>query len=130
MQAEHINIIISRHGRRIQASVSMPVWVKSTSDKQFFNVNIPLLGIETIARDEGDDLELAVNEAVTLFFLVASKIGGGIEDELIKLGWRSKNDANNNIHFSYVVGEDDFVLEKLIETGDNFISTELELNAA
>jgi len=80
------NIKITRAGKKLDAiSVVMPIWNKQ-SEQGDLMINLPLLGIETIAKDERD-AERAVEEAIISFCLVADKFGQGIEKELQVLGW-------------------------------------------
>lgn len=78
------NIEITRNGKKLAISVLMPVRNRLTHHDNLF-VELPLLGINTIAKDE-NDIDKAVEEAITSFCIASNKFGQGIEKELQALG--------------------------------------------
>jgi hypothetical protein len=78
------NIEITRNGEKLAISVLMPVRNRLTDHGNLF-VELPLLGINTIAKDE-NDIDKAVEEAIMSFCVAANKFGQGIEKELQALG--------------------------------------------
>jgi len=118
------NIEIFRRGNKIEAiSVLMPIWNK-LSDHGNLIINLPLLGIETIAKDE-NDADKAIEEAIISFCIVAEKFGQGIEKELISLGWSFEEKSNSLVY----VSENNSVVEQILKTGDNYIKSHLEIAA-
>ena len=79
------NIEITRNGEKLAVSVLMPVWNRF-ADHGNLLVELPLLGINTIAKDE-NDADKAIEEAIASFCFAADKFGQGIEKELQALGW-------------------------------------------
>ncbi|PUZ22483.1 hypothetical protein GA0116948_10980 [Chitinophaga costaii] len=104
-------------------SVHMPIWTK-WNEFGNLSVNIPLLGIDTIAKDE-HDAEKAIEEAIISFCLIAEKFGQGIQKELQALGW-SLIDSSN---FKFDVNDDNAVLDRIFKTGDNYVNENLEIAA-
>ncbi|NIG57252.1 hypothetical protein [Chitinophaga sp. Cy-1792] len=116
--------ITKREGKITFISVSMPIWTK-WNDFGNLSVNIPLLGIETIAKD-GNDAEKAIEEAIISFCVIAEKFGQGIEKELQVLGWQLAGDDN----LEYGINDADAVLESIFRTGENYVNPHLKLELA
>ena len=129
MNTTEANIKITRKGERISSiSVFMPIWNK-VSDHGNLLVQIPLLGIDTIAKDEMD-AEKAIEEAIASFCIVAEKFGQGLEKELQALGWEAIDCETGEPLLGYNVSDTDAMLERLMQTGENYVNPHLELEAA
>ncbi|SFD25409.1 hypothetical protein SAMN05518672_1011289 [Chitinophaga sp. CF118] len=126
MNTLEANIKITRNGEKLSSvSVMMPIWNK-LSDHGNLLVKLPLLGISTIAKDE-NDADKAIEEAIASFCIVADKFGQGIEKELQALGWIAVNGENGEPLLGYNVSDTDALLERLFETGENYINKHLEI---
>lgn len=126
MTTQEANIKITRNENKITSiSVLMPIWNKE-SDHGNLLINIPLLGIETIARHE-NDADKAIEEAIVSFCIVAEKFGQGIEKELQTLGWQKIDSSTGEPEIGYNVSNPDDVLDRLIRTGDNYVNPHLEI---
>jgi hypothetical protein len=126
MNTTEANIKITRNGKKISSiSVFMPIWNKQ-SDQGNLLVQLPLLGIETIAKDE-NDAEKAIDEAIASFCIVSEKFGQGIEKELQALGWIHIDDETGEPVLGYNVSDTDVMLERLMLTGENYINQHLEI---
>lgn len=120
------NIEITRTQRnRVAISVSMPVWSKESEFDNNIHVHLPLLNIDTIAKNE-QDAETAIKEAIQSFCIAAEKFGQGIEAELQALGWK-RVDKNGNPILGFCVSETEELLDRLLQTGDNYINPKLEI---
>lgn len=119
------NIKISRNGGKLAISVLMPVWNRLTDHGNLL-VELPLLGINTIAKDE-NDANKAIEEAIASFCIAADKLGQGIEKELQVLGWVTVDNVSGEPLLGYCVSDTDAVLERLIQTGDNYVNPHLEI---
>ena len=129
MSTTEASIKITRKGGKLAfISVSMPVWNK-ISDHDNLLIKLPLLGIDTIARDEMD-AEKAIEEAIISFCVIADKFGQGIEVELQALGWKSFSCDNNEPGLEYDVPESDDMLERLMGTGENYVNPHLLFDIA
>ncbi len=128
METNEANIKITRDGERISSiSVSMPIWTK-TSEQNNLLIKLPLLGIETIAKDELD-AEKAIEEAIISFCIVSERFGQGVDKELKVLGWASVNNEVGEDLLGYNVEDGDSLIERLIQTGDNYTNAKLEIAA-
>lgn len=126
MNIPEANIEIMRNGDKlVSISVSMPIWSKESEFDGNILVKLPLLAINTIAKDE-DDAEIAIKEAIQSFCIAAEKFGEGVESELQALGWK-RVDHNGNHVLGYCVSEPDALIERLLQTGDNYINPNLEI---
>ena len=126
MNTTEANIKITRNGDKISSiSVFMPIWNKQ-SDHGNLLVQLPLLGIETIAKDE-IDAEKAIEEAIASFCIVSEKFGQGIEKELQSLGWIQIDGETGEPVLGYNVSDTDVMLERLMLTGENYINQHLEI---
>ncbi len=122
------NIKITRNrGKLISISVFMPIWNKQSEHGNIL-VQIPLLGIDTIANDE-KDAEKAIDEAIASFCIVAEKFGLGIEKELQALGWISVEGEIGVPTLGFNVSDTDVMLERLMQTGENYVNPHLEIAA-
>lgn len=117
--------IIRRSSNEISISVSMPVWTKLSEFDNNILVKIPLLNIETIAKNELDS-EIAIKEAIQSFCIASEKFGQGIEKELQSLGWQMVDQSGTAI-LGFCVSETEELLDRLLQTGDNYINTELKI---
>lgn len=126
MNTTEANIKITRNGDKISSiSVFMPIWNKH-SDHGNLLVQLPLLGIETMAKDE-NDAEKAIDEAIVSFCIVSEKFGQGIEKELQALGWIHIHSETCEPVLGYNVSDTDVMLERLMLTGENYINQHLEI---
>lgn len=99
------------------------------SDHGNLLVQLPLLGIDTIAKDE-IDAEKAIEEAIASFCFVAEHFGQGLEKELQALGWMAINGETGEPLLGYSVSDTDVMLERLMQTGENYVNPHLEVEAA
>lgn len=129
MNTTEANIKITRTSGKIDSlSVSMPIWNKQSNHGNLL-VKLPLLGIETIAKDE-KDAEKAIEEAITSFCVVAEKFGQGVEKELLSLGWTAIDGKTGEPILGYTISDKsdaDAMLERLMQTGDNYANQHLEI---
>ena len=128
MGTNEANIKITRSGDKISSiSVSMPIWTK-VSEQNNILIILPLLCIETIAENEADS-EKAIEEAIISFCIVSERFGQGVEKELIVLGWVTvENEAGDDL-LGYNIEDNDSLIERLIQTGDNYTNANLEIAA-
>lgn len=102
MNITEANIEITRTGIKLASiSISMPVWSKKSEFDENILVKLPLLDIDTIAKNELDT-EIAIKEAIQSFCIAAEKFGQGIEKELQALGWK-RVDQNGNLVLGFCV---------------------------
>lgn len=128
MSTNEANITITRNkGKLASVSVLMPIWSKP-SDQGKIIVKLPLLGIETFAKDEADT-EKAIEEAIESFCLVAEKLGQGLEKELQALDWKLVDIESGDQVLGYDAGDPDSLIERLIQTGENYVNKKLEIAA-
>ena len=126
MNTIEANIEITRaNDKLVSISVSMPVWSKVSEFDGNFHVHLPLLDIDSIASDE-KDAEFAIKEAIQSFCIASEKFGEGLEKELQALGWKQV-DQNGNHILGFCVSETDELLDRLLQTGDNYINPKLEI---
>lgn len=126
MNITEANIEITRTGIKLASiSISMPVWSKKSEFDENILVKLPLLDIDTIAKNELDT-EIAIKEAIQSFCIAAEKFGQGIEKELQALGWK-RVDQNGNPVLGFCVSETDKLLDRLLQTGDNYINPNLKI---
>ena len=126
MNTVEANIKITRNLDKLTSiSVFMPIWNKQ-SDQGNLLVQLPLLGIDTIARNEAD-ADKAIEEAIASFCIVAEKFGQGIEKELQALGWVAIDGETGEPLLGYNVSNTDAMLERLMQTGENYVNQHLEI---
>lgn len=126
METTEANIIISRiDGKVASISVQMPIWSKESEFDKNLLVKLPLLGIDTIAKND-EDAEIAIKEAIQSFCMAAEKFGEGLESELQALGWKRVDEDGNHI-LGFCVSETDALLDRLLQTGDNYVNDNLEI---
>ena len=129
MNTTEANIKITRSGDKLTSiSVFMPIWNKM-SDHGNLLVQLPLLGIDTIAKDE-IDAEKAIEEAIASFCFVSEHFGQGLEKELQALGWIAIDGETGEPLLGYSVSDTDVMLERLMQTGENYVNPHLEVEAA
>jgi len=129
ISATEANIRITRRGKMTEAiAVVMPIWNRR-SEKGNLLVNLPLLGIETVAKDE-TDAERAIEEAIISFCLVADKFGQGIEKELQALGWIPVDTENGELLLGFSLSDSteiELLLEQICHTTENYVNPHLEI---
>lgn len=126
MNIVEANIEITRSGEKLTSiSVLMPVWSKPSEFDGNTIVKLPLLAIETIAKDD-QDAEKAIEEALKSFCIAAEKHGQGLEKELQALGWSQVDQAGKPV-LGFNVTDTDAVIDRLIQTGDNYVNERLEI---
>lgn len=126
MNTREANIKITRNGNKLTSiSVFMPIWDKK-SDHGNLLIQLPLLGISTIANDESD-ADKAIEEALTSFCIVAERLGEGVEKELQALGWVVVDNESGEPELGYNVSDPDDVLDRLIKTGENYVNSHLAI---
>lgn len=126
MNTQEANIKITRNGNKLTSiSVFMPIWDKK-SDHGNLLIQLPLLGISTIANDE-NDADKAIEEALTSFCIVAERLGEGVEKELQALGWVVVDNESGEPELGYNVSDPDDVLDRLIKTGENYVNSHLAI---
>lgn len=129
ISATEANIRITRRGKMTEAiAVVMPIWNRR-SEKGNVLVNLPLLGIETVAKDE-TDAERAIEEAIISFCLVADKFGQGIEKELQALGWIPVDTENGEPLLGFSLSDSteiELLLEQICHTTENYVNPHLEI---
>lgn len=129
MSTSEANIKITRRAGKLSViSVSMPVWSKISSHDNLL-IKLPLLGIDTIAKDEMD-AEKAIEEAIISFCIVADRFGKGVERELEALGWKIFSRDKDAPGLEYEVPESQDMLERLLETGENYANPHLIVDLA
>jgi len=127
MNTTEANIKIHRDDSRvISVSVNIPVWNKESEQGNLL-VQIPLLGIETIAKNE-EDAETAIKELIASFCIASDRFGQGLEKELEALGWERVDGTTGEPVLGYNVADGpDQVIERLIRTGENYTNPHLEI---
>ena len=129
MNTTEASIKITRNGGKIDSiSVFMPIWNKHSGHDNLL-VKLPLLGIDTIAKDE-KDAEKAIEEAIISFCIVSEKFGQGVEKELLSLGWTAIDGKTGEPILGYTISDEsdaDAMLERLMQTGDNYVNQHLEI---
>lgn len=105
----------------------MPIWFTKLDDETF-KVDIPLLGISTVAYDE-QDIDAAVSEASHSFVIASERFGNGVEKELENVGWKLENNKAKTPkkHVLNVVSHKSSIEDRLFKTGT---PTSLRLNFA
>ena len=128
MRINEANIDINRiNGILISVSIAMPIWDKESNDNDLLNIDIPLFGIKTVAKDTLD-AENAIKESIMLFCLSAEKFGKGLESELKVMGWAfMENKLKDVTSMSFSVPSANTILDQIMSTGGQFAQT-LELS--
>jgi hypothetical protein len=79
---------------------NMPIQTTAI-DEQNIRIVFPLLAnLFTISRNNQEDIELAVEEALWLFFKTIQSHGNGIRSELKEIGWELKTDSKLRFRIS------------------------------
>ncbi|RXG31808.1 hypothetical protein [Leeuwenhoekiella marinoflava] len=119
MKNSEANIEIERGVDNALTSVTvfMPIWDKDNDDDETISIDIPLLGLKTIAKDVVD-ADAAIKEAIELFCLSSEKFGKGLENDLKVLGWSfgKKDGATTVMNFD----TKNSVFNQIFSTGDQF----------
>ncbi|KAF0240178.1 MAG: hypothetical protein Q8K64_09065 [Sediminibacterium sp.] len=126
MKTAEANIEIVKVGNESTISIIMPTWQKIEEDNDFITVNIPLFGLKTISNSQEDTIT-AIHEALKCFLISSNRFGQGVEKELQALGWVIIEKDENKTLLSYSIESSDFVLEQIMETGDQFVDTDLTI---
>lgn len=130
MKTTEANFKITRLDGKIHSvSVFMPTWNKVEDENPFTTVHIPLLGLKTIASTNStNDAFSAINETIKGFCILSEKFGQGIEKELEVLGWTVVETNETNTIMNFAIEPSDFILEQIMETGNEFAELELILD--
>lgn len=76
-----------------QVLIEMPIWFRRDANGRFY-ANLALLGGLTTYGDSEADLDVAIREAIMLFFKAAKEYGKGVQNELKELGWQMKSSTS------------------------------------
>jgi len=124
MKTTEANIEIIRSNGLLQSvSIVMPTWNR-VSDAGHVNIDVPFLGMKTVARDESDADE-AVKELIQCFCISSEKFGQGLEKELMTLGWIYAGKVKENPLLTFEIGSDDFIFEQIVSTGEPYVYNNL-----
>ncbi len=126
MKTAEANIEINKIGNESTISIIMPTWQKVEDDNNFFTVNVPLFGLKTFSLNEEDTIT-AIHEALKCFLISSNKFGQGIEKELQALGWNIIEKEDNRTLLTYSIDSSNFVLEQIMETGEQFVEADLSI---
>lgn len=83
-------------GKLSEVKVIMPTWNRVGSDGKTY-ISVPLFGLETFGIDE-NDCDLALEEAIKCFCLLAEEEGLGLDFELEFMGWKIDEHSNKSNH--------------------------------
>lgn len=123
------NIEITRHdGVLSSVSVVMPSWNK-VGDDGVISVVLPFFGLKTFVNSD-EEAQVAIEEAIKCFCIATEKHGNGLDSELIELGWKSvseSKEANEHKLFDYTIDDDNFVLEQVFQTAEQFAQADLAI---
>jgi hypothetical protein len=113
------SIEVVRDGNKLKnVKALMPVWAKKEANGVLL-VQIPLLGLETLANNE-NEIKQRVNELFKAFCRLSESHGLGFETELATLGWL---EGKNKHAFSLNAPS---AFERVLETGEqNILEAEL-----
>lgn len=126
MNIQEANIKVFRVNEKVDSiAVLMPIWSKQSEHGNLL-VKIPMLGLETIAKDDLD-ADKAIEEALVSFCIAAEKFGQGIEKELQALGWIAVDDESGEPVLGYNISDTDSVIERIMETADNYVNPHLSV---
>ncbi len=126
MRVQEANIKITREGGKLSSiSVQMPIWNKISEHGNLI-VELPVLGIKTIAKDD-NDAEKAIEEAIISFCIISERFGQGIEKELEALNWVHSDNESGEPVLGYNIDDPDAVLERILETGENYVNPHLAI---
>jgi hypothetical protein len=101
-------------GKLSEVKVIMPTWNRVGSDDKLY-INIPLFGIETFGKDE-NDCDLALEEAIKCFCLLAEEEGLGLDFELEFMGWKIDENSDKSNHI-FNVSPTTPAFERMMQTG-------------
>jgi hypothetical protein len=125
MNTLEANIEITRQdGHLSSVSVVMPSWNK-IGDDNVIVVDLPLFGLKTFAASD-NDIDVAIEEAIKGFCLIAEKFGKGLDAELLALGWTAIQNENEHISLDFNIPDDNSVFEQIMQTGDQYAHADLE----
>lgn len=96
-------------------SVIMPTWTRAGNDNKTY-VMIPLFGLETFGHDE-NDCDIAVEEALKCFCLLAENHGLGLDFELEFMGWKLQEGSTKADHI-FNIEPTSPAFESILQTGD------------
>lgn len=83
-------------GKLASVNVVIPIWISSQDNNNHFDIKIPLLHLETFV-DNLEETDIAIDEVVTNFILLAEKHGGGLENQLELMGWKMEGSTVLNL---------------------------------
>ncbi len=131
MKKNEANIKIEREGEKLKSvSISMPVWSKSSDTNNHLLVELPLLGLKTVAKDD-IDVDKAIEEAIMSFCICSEKFGQRLENELLTLGWEVINEKSGDPIMGFSINEDmesaDAVIDRIFRTADNYAKNNLNI---
>lgn len=124
MKTSEGNIRVSKISEGIlSVSVMMPKWEK-TNIEDLILINLPLLGLETIAVNE-EDIDTAIDEAIESFCHQSERFGRGLVKELISLGWKTQIESESDTVLVFEMSSNkntvkDIIIERIMETGDQY----------
>lgn len=110
--------LLMEDGKITSISIFMPIWEKPSDQGNLF-IHLPLLGLETLAKDSNDG-ETAIKEAITSFCMIAEKFGQGLEKELETLGWVHIDGETDEPVLGYNISDTDAVIERIMQTAYSF----------
>lgn len=110
-----IEIVRAANNALSSVTVFMPIWDKD-SDDDTIAIDIPLLGLKTVAKDV-EDAESAIKEAIELFCLSSEKFGKGLENDLKILGWSFDTNRKDTV---MTFDSKNSVFNHIFSTGDQF----------
>ena len=126
MNTSKANIRVSRNKGKLKSiSVLMPVWNKPSASGHV-QVHLPLLHIDTVAKDD-KDAKKAIEESLVSFCVASEQFGQGVEKELQALGWIEMDSETGEPVLGFNVSDPDAVINKILQTGENYINAHLAI---
>jgi len=101
-------------GKLSEVKVIMPTWNRVGNDSKIY-INIPFFGIETFGHDE-NDCDIAIEEAIKCFCLIAEEEGLGLDFELEFMGWKIQENSDKSNHI-FNVNPSNPAFELMMQTG-------------
>jgi hypothetical protein len=115
MDAVSATIGIARVNNKLsEVKLIMPTWNRIGSDNKVY-INIPFFNIETFGHND-EDADLAIEEAVKCFCLLAEEEGLGLDFELEFMGWEIQENSNKINHI-FNVTPNNPAIESMMRTG-------------
>lgn len=124
--------IVRKDHKLISVKAIMPIWTRIGANGVTY-IRMPLLGINTYGKG-ADDIELAINECLHGYLLIAEECGLGLESELEFFGWEKTSMSTVEESSVYTIGSKPY-MGAVIETGEERafgfnVSNENELELA